>query len=99
MIIPEALSIPFSLTLGAIPVTYLLGIISGNVSWVDRAWPFYPVLCSTLVLRWAFQQSGDEHKLAIPRLLCMVGLQVSYFDLGSVLIELMPVCMVYPLNE
>ncbi|KAK1922048.1 hypothetical protein DB88DRAFT_496946 [Papiliotrema laurentii] len=73
--VPEPLALPWALTLGAIPLTYSLGLISGNVSWVDRAWPFYPVICSTLVVVWAYNHRLEQYSGALPRLLCMAGLQ------------------------
>ena len=67
------LDLPVGLTAGAIPIIYVLGLTTGNVSWVDRLWPFHPVICSGCVWWWARENQG----YALPRLGCMMGLQVS----------------------
>ena len=65
------------LTFFVIPLIYTLGHISGNVSWVDRSWPFYTPICSALIVIWACVNEGSGiygHNL--PRLALMMFLQV-----------------------
>ena len=68
---------PLVLTLLLVPLIYTLGHISGNVSWVDRAWPFYTPVHSALIVLWAGLNEGSGvygHNL--PRLGIMMVLQV-----------------------
>ena len=59
-----------------IPLLYTLGLISGNISWVDRSWPFFTPLCSTLICLWACQNpSASVYGHNLPRLACMLLLQ------------------------
>ncbi|KAK4689337.1 hypothetical protein P7C73_g756, partial [Tremellales sp. Uapishka_1] len=69
--------IPLLLTLGLMTVLYPLGVVSGNVSWVDRIWTTYPVLCSGLVVLWGrFNETGAAYGHNLPRLGVMLLLQV-----------------------
>lgn len=68
---------PLVLTLLLVPLIYTLGHISGNVSWVDRAWPFYTPVHSALIVLWAGLNEGSGvygHNL--PRLGIMMVLQI-----------------------
>ena len=68
--------LPLLLTLCLIPVTYAAGLISGNVSWVDRSWPIYTPLCSALVILWGcLNPAAGIHGHNLPRLMCMMFLQ------------------------
>lgn len=77
------LDLPLGLTVGLIPVIWALGHISGNVSWVDRSWPFYPVICSAMVVWWGYVESSGRFDDNMPRLACMLGLQVSRLGISS----------------
>ena len=69
---------PLLLTFILIPIIYLLGLVSGNVSWVDRSWPFFTPVCSMMVLLWGvFSPSAGVYGHNLPRLTIMMGLQVS----------------------
>ena len=68
---------PLLLTFFLIPLIYLLGLISGNVSWVDRSWPFFTPVCSGLMLLWAgMNDNGGLYGHNLPRLSVMMFLQV-----------------------
>ncbi|WVR00314.1 hypothetical protein IAU59_007457 [Kwoniella sp. CBS 9459] len=68
---------PIVFTLIAIPVIYALGLISGNVSWVDRAWPFYTPFCTGLLVAWLWlNQDGAVYAHNIPRVGLMWALQL-----------------------
>lgn len=72
---------PLLLTFALIPLIYTLGHISGNVSWVDRSWPFYTTVCSALLVLWALMNEGSGiygHNL--PRLGVMMSLQVRLLE-------------------
>ncbi|OCF39083.1 hypothetical protein I317_07107 [Kwoniella heveanensis CBS 569] len=71
------LHLPITFTLIAIPVIYILGLISGNVSWVDRAWPFYTPFCTTLLVAWLWlNQDGVVYGHNLPRVGLMWALQL-----------------------
>ncbi len=75
---------PLLLTFLLIPLIYTLGHISGNVSWVDRLWPFYTPVHSGLLLLWACMNEGSGiygHNL--PRLAVMMFLQASLLSLHA----------------
>lgn len=62
-----------------IPVIYLLGVFSNNISWVDRSWPFLTPLCSTLVIVWvALNPSSSVYGHNVPRLALMLFLQYAW---------------------
>ncbi|WWC71824.1 uncharacterized protein I206_105783 [Kwoniella pini CBS 10737] len=68
---------PLIFTLISIPIIYALGLISGNVSWVDRLWPFYTPFCSGLLVAWLFMnQEGSVYGHNLPRVALMFGLQI-----------------------
>ncbi|WWC94661.1 hypothetical protein V866_001509 [Kwoniella sp. B9012] len=68
---------PLLFTILSIPVIYTLGLISGNVSWVDRLWPFYTPLCTGLLVLWIFvNEEGAVYGHNIPRVGLMWGLQL-----------------------
>ena len=70
---------PLLLTFFLIPLIYTLGLISGNVSWVDRSWPFFTPICSGLILLWAgINDNGGLYGHNLPRLSVMMFLQVSF---------------------
>ncbi|WWC91532.1 uncharacterized protein L201_006478 [Kwoniella dendrophila CBS 6074] len=61
----------------SIPIIYLLGLISGNVSWVDRLWPFYTPLCTGLLVLWIIANpEGSVYGHNLPRVGLMFGLQI-----------------------
>lgn len=70
---------PLLFLLGSIPFIYTLGLITGNVSWVDRFWPFYTPFCSFLLVLHLF---CNEHAANFahngPRVLLLFGLQVAW---------------------
>lgn len=71
------LHLPIVFTLLSIPIIYLLGHISGNVSWVDRAWPFYTPICSLMTLLWlAYNPQAPIFAHNTPRLVLMYALQL-----------------------
>ena len=71
------LHLPIIVTAISIPLIYALGHISGNVSWVDRAWPFYTPLCSAMTLLWlAYNPTAPSFAHNIPRLALMFALQI-----------------------
>ncbi|OCF74170.1 hypothetical protein I204_04540 [Kwoniella mangroviensis CBS 8886] len=60
----------------SIPVIYTLGLISGNVSWVDRLWPFYTPFCTGSLVLWIFvNDEGAVYGHNILRVGLMWGLQ------------------------
>ncbi|WVW85948.1 hypothetical protein I302_107986 [Kwoniella bestiolae CBS 10118] len=68
---------PLIFTILSIPIIYTLGLISGNVSWVDRLWPFYTPLCTGLLVLWIFVNGeGGVYGHDIPRVALMWGLQL-----------------------
>ncbi|WVF73137.1 hypothetical protein IAT40_007956 [Kwoniella sp. CBS 6097] len=68
---------PIVFTLIAIPVIYILGLISGNVSWVDRAWPFYTPFCTGLLVAWLWlNHDGVVYGHNLPRVGLMWALQL-----------------------
>jgi hypothetical protein len=73
------LHIPILSTLFIIPLIYALGWISGNISWVDRTWPFYTPLCSGAILLWGIlNPSAGVFGHNLPRAGLMFALQVSW---------------------
>ncbi|ORY26671.1 hypothetical protein BCR39DRAFT_540401 [Naematelia encephala] len=69
--------LPLLFCLGSIPVFYTLGILTGNVSWVDRSWPFYTPICSGLIMAWAvFNDHAGVYGHNLPRLIVMIALQM-----------------------
>lgn len=69
--------LPLAATLTLIPAVYALGLLSGNVSWVDRIWTTWPVLCSASVLAWAVVNDGGvAYAACVPRLVVVLALQV-----------------------
>lgn len=71
------LHLPVIFTTVSIPVIYLAGHLSGNVSWVDRLWPFFTPFCSALTLLWLVYNPGAgvfAHN--IPRLAVMFAVQL-----------------------
>lgn len=74
----DARHLPLAATLALIPAVYVLGLVSGNVSWVDRIWTSWPVLCSGSVLAWVVvNEGGNAYGACIPRLVVVLCLQVS----------------------
>ncbi|KAK8853059.1 hypothetical protein IAR55_003760 [Kwoniella newhampshirensis] len=70
---------PLLFLLGSIPLFYVLGLISGNVSWVDRAWPFFTPICSALIVAWVwFNEAGAVYGHNIPRLFLTLALQLAW---------------------
>ncbi|ORX40710.1 hypothetical protein BD324DRAFT_611831 [Kockovaella imperatae] len=68
---------PMLFTAFMIPLFYFMGLISGNVGWVDRSWPFYTPLCSYMILLWAFlNPSAGVYAHNLPRLVLMMTLQL-----------------------
>ncbi|WVR07815.1 hypothetical protein IAU60_004858 [Kwoniella sp. DSM 27419] len=68
---------PIIFTFVAIPLIYILGLISGNVSWVDRAWPFFTPICSGMLVAWMWlNPEGDVYGHNLPRVLLMWVLQL-----------------------
>jgi steroid 5-alpha reductase family enzyme len=62
-----------------VPTVYILGLVSGNVSWVDRSWPFYTPLCSGLIVLWAVSNpTAAVYGHNIPRLTLMMVLQLTW---------------------
>ncbi|KAL7418294.1 hypothetical protein Q5752_006750 [Cryptotrichosporon argae] len=73
----HALHPPLALTLALVPLVYTLGILSGNVSWVDRIWTTYPLVCSALVAAWAvFNPAGAVYAHNLPRIAIVLLLQI-----------------------
>ncbi|WWD19469.1 hypothetical protein CI109_103929 [Kwoniella shandongensis] len=73
------LHFPLLFLLGTIPLVYVLGLISGNVSWVDRLWPFFTPICSGLIVAWVwFNKAGGAYGHNLPRLFLMLGLQLAW---------------------
>ncbi|RSH91714.1 hypothetical protein EHS25_009083 [Saitozyma podzolica] len=73
----HSLHLPIILTILLVPTYYLLGLLSGNVSWVDRSWPFYTPLCSGLILLYAaYNPSAEVYAHNLPRLTLMMALQL-----------------------
>lgn len=70
---------PLLFLLASIPFTYTLGLLTGNVSWVDRWWPFYTPFCSFLLVLYLF---FNEHAAVFahnaPRVLVLFLLQVTW---------------------
>ena len=68
---------PLLFTLGLIPLIYTLGLLSGNVSWVDRLWPFFTPACSGMILLWGmWNPAAGIYGHNLPRLGLMMALQV-----------------------
>ncbi|WRT70400.1 uncharacterized protein IL334_007398 [Kwoniella shivajii] len=68
---------PIIFTAISIPIIYVLGLISGNVSWVDRLWPFYTPFCTGLILFWiSHNVDGVVYGHNLPRVILMFGLQI-----------------------
>lgn len=68
---------PLIFTLASIPVFYLLGLVTGKVSWVDKAWPLYPPVISAMLFGWVLvNHAGGVYAHNIPRIVLMFGLQV-----------------------
>nr|XP_018260680.1 uncharacterized protein I303_06395 [Kwoniella dejecticola CBS 10117]OBR82838.1 hypothetical protein I303_06395 [Kwoniella dejecticola CBS 10117] len=68
---------PLIFTLISIPIIYILGLVSGNVSWVDRLWPFYTPFCTGFLVLWLFlNDEGGVYGHNLPRVLLMFGLQI-----------------------
>ncbi|WVQ77995.1 hypothetical protein IAT38_000076 [Cryptococcus sp. DSM 104549] len=71
------LHLPLIFLFASIPCFYLLGLATGNVSWVDRAWPLYPPVVSAMIIGWAFvNETGGIYGHNLPRLFVMFGLQL-----------------------
>lgn len=71
------LHLPLCFLLFSIPFIYTLGLLTGNVSWVDRLWPFYTPLCTLFVpLYIALNDRGNIFAHNAPRILLMFGLQI-----------------------
>lgn len=68
---------PLLFLLSSIPFTYTLGLLTGNVSWVDRWWPFYTPFCSLLLVLYLFcNEHGAIFAHNAPRVLVLFLLQV-----------------------
>ncbi|OWZ65605.1 hypothetical protein AYX15_02951 [Cryptococcus neoformans] len=68
---------PLIFTLASIPVFYLLGLVTGKVSWVDKAWPLYPPVISAMLFGWVLvNHAGGVYAHNIPRIVLMFGLQL-----------------------
>nr|ODN99679.1 hypothetical protein L204_02112 [Cryptococcus depauperatus CBS 7855] len=73
------LHLPLVFTLASIPVFYVLGLTTGNVSWVDRSWPLFPPLISIMLIGWELvNQAGAIYAHNLPRVLLMFGLQIAW---------------------
>lgn len=75
----DALHLPFILTLIIIPSMYGLQSGSGNVSWVDRIWTTFPVLCSATVAFWIISNpSAGVYVASLPRIILVLLLQTMW---------------------
>lgn len=71
------LHLPLCFLLSSIPFIYTLGLLTGNISWVDRLWPFYTPICSAFVpLYIAYNTRGHVFAHNAPRILLMFTLQI-----------------------
>lgn len=74
----DALHLPIILTLILIPSVYGLQTGSNNVSWVDRAWTTFPVVCNATVILWVLSNpTAGVYIASLPRMLLVLLLQVS----------------------
>jgi steroid 5-alpha reductase family enzyme len=70
---------PLLFLLSSIPFTYTLGLITNNVSWVDRWWPFYTPFCSfLLVLHMVYNEHAKVLTHNAPRAFLLFGLQLCW---------------------
>ncbi|XAO24087.1 hypothetical protein I312_102877 [Cryptococcus bacillisporus CA1280] len=71
------LHLPLIFTLVSILVFYLLGLVTGKVSWVDKAWPLYPPTISAMLFGWvSVNHAGGVYAHNLPRVTLMFGLQL-----------------------
>lgn len=70
----DPLALPQLLTAICIPACYVLNHLTGNVSWVDRIYTTWPVLCSVLIGSWA----RGPMIASLPRILLAIGIQVGF---------------------
>lgn len=69
--------LPLAMTLAIIPFVYALGLVSGNVSWVDRIWTTWPLLSTASIIAWVFvHPGGGVYGPSLPRLFIVATLQV-----------------------
>lgn len=69
----DPLALPGFLTALCIPACYILNHLTGNVSWVDRIYTTWPVLCSLCVGAWA----RGPFIASLPRVVLAIAIQVS----------------------
>jgi steroid 5-alpha reductase family enzyme len=75
----HSLHAPILFLLSSIPFTYTLGLLTGNVSWVDRWWPFYTPFCSLLLILHLFcNESANILAHNAPRVILLFLLQVTW---------------------
>ncbi|WVQ71568.1 hypothetical protein IAR50_001107 [Cryptococcus sp. DSM 104548] len=75
--ITSPLHLPLLFTISSIPIFYFLGLVTNNVSWVDRSWPLYPPIISCMICVWALvNNASSSYAQNIPRIAIMFGLQL-----------------------
>ncbi|ODN84709.1 hypothetical protein L202_00599 [Cryptococcus amylolentus CBS 6039] len=75
--VTSPLHLPLFFTLGSIPIFYFLGLVTNNISWVDRSWPLYPPVISCMIFVWALiNHASLSYAGNIPRITLMFGLQL-----------------------
>lgn len=75
----HSLHAPLLFLISSIPFTYTLGLLTGNVSWVDRWWPFYTPFCSfLLVLHLILNERSSVFAHNGPRVLVLFLLQITW---------------------
>jgi len=68
---------PLLLTLAIIPTAWVLGHISGNVSWIDRIWTTFPLVTTALIVGWTWiHGEAFNYAASLPRLILLFILQV-----------------------
>lgn len=68
----DPLALPGFLTALCIPACYVLNHLNGNVSWVDRIYTTWPVLCSVLIGSWA----RGPFVASLPRVALAIAIQL-----------------------
>lgn len=71
------LHLPLIALMICIPVTYILGLVTHKVSWVDKPWPFYPPFFASLLFAWvALNPQSGVYGHNLPRLILMFVMQL-----------------------